>query len=251
MDATEMDAADSSPTPIPEPPYRNKVSGWWLLTAAGVSVVLWQVPFGNYLLYPFTILATWFHEMGHGVTALLLGGHFSKLLLFPDGSGMAAHGGVVWGGDWGRALVAAGGPLGPPLAGALFILAGRYYRSAHLMLIVLSATLLLSMIFWVRSPFGVVAIFLLGILIMLLAFKTTHWLQSFAIQFLGVQACVSSYQQVGYLFTRAAHINDRMMLSDTGQIAEYVGIGPYWIWGGITAALSLGILILSIRWAYR
>jgi hypothetical protein len=38
-----------------------------LALAAATTVVLWQFAAGRYLLYPFTILATWFHEMGHGL----------------------------------------------------------------------------------------------------------------------------------------------------------------------------------------
>jgi hypothetical protein len=34
------------------------------------------------LLYPVTILATWFREMGHGLCPTLLGGSFVSLSLF-------------------------------------------------------------------------------------------------------------------------------------------------------------------------
>jgi hypothetical protein len=93
-----------------------------LALAAATTVVLWQFTAGRYLLYPFTILATWFHEMGHGLCAMLLGGSFVSLSLFPDGSGYAVHSGSRFFGRPGLALVAAAGPLGPALAGALLIL---------------------------------------------------------------------------------------------------------------------------------
>ena len=51
----------------------------WLVAAAIVTAIMWQIPIGNYILYPFSILATWFHEMGHGLMALMLGGQFQKL----------------------------------------------------------------------------------------------------------------------------------------------------------------------------
>ena len=60
------------------------------LIIAGVLVIfLPQLPLGNYLLYPFTILTTWFHEMGHGLAALALGWEFERLVLLSDGSGYA------------------------------------------------------------------------------------------------------------------------------------------------------------------
>ena len=36
-----------------------------LLLAVIVVIALPALPFGNYLIYPFMILTTWFHEMGH------------------------------------------------------------------------------------------------------------------------------------------------------------------------------------------
>ncbi len=42
-----------------------------LLGIALASIMLWQTALGSLLLYPFTILATWFHEMGPGIAAAL------------------------------------------------------------------------------------------------------------------------------------------------------------------------------------
>ncbi|HEY6814612.1 MAG TPA: M50 family metallopeptidase, partial [Croceibacterium sp.] len=54
-----------------------------------LCIVLWQTYWGSLLLYPFTILATWFHEMGHGIAAMLVGGQFDRLMIYQDGSGVA------------------------------------------------------------------------------------------------------------------------------------------------------------------
>ncbi|MCU1281119.1 MAG: hypothetical protein JWM53_4665, partial [bacterium] len=47
------------------------------------------VPFGRLLLCPFTLLATWVHETGHGLAALATGGQFVRLVIFADASGFA------------------------------------------------------------------------------------------------------------------------------------------------------------------
>jgi hypothetical protein len=67
-----------------------------LIGAAIATIALWQVPGGNYILYPFTILATWFHEMAHGLMAFLLGGKFDRLIIFPNGSGIAYYSGPLF-----------------------------------------------------------------------------------------------------------------------------------------------------------
>ncbi|MEN9203146.1 MAG: M50 family metallopeptidase [Thermostichus sp. DG02_1_bins_55] len=222
---------------------------WWV-AAAGVTVLLWQFSWGNYVLYPFTLLATWFHEMGHGLTALLLGGNFHRLEIYPNGSGLAIHSGKLFLGPVGRALVAAGGPMGPPLAGAIFILASRRRGTARLGLVFLGSLLLVSAVTWVRSGFGLLVISALGLGILAVGLWASPWLRGFAIQFLGVQACVSTYRQLDYLFTATAVINGQVIPSDSSQIAQNLWL-PYWFWGGLMAVASLVLLITSLQLTFR
>ena len=219
----------------------------WLIAAAIATILLWQVPGGNYILYPFTILATWFHEMGHGLAALLLGGQFEQLQIYPNGSGVAFHRGALFLGPIGQAFVAAAGPMGPPIAGAILILASRSFKVASLSLKILGSFLILSTLIWVRSLFGLIAIPLLGLIILGIALKAPRWLQGFTVQFLGVQACVSTYLQLDYLFSASAGSG---LHSDSAQIQQQLFL-PYWFWGGLMAIASLVILVQSLRIAYR
>ncbi|MGG6297416.1 M50 family metallopeptidase [Leptolyngbya sp. AN02str] len=221
----------------------------WLVAAAIATILLWQIPLGDYILYPFSILATWFHEMGHGITALVLGGNFHQLQIFPNGSGFATHSGVRFLGPIGRALVAMGGPMGPPMAGAAFILASRHRRSARWSLIFLGLFLLISTLIWVRSLFGFVAIPALGVAILWIGTSASRWLQCFGIQFLGLQACISTYHQLDYLFMGQAFIGGQLVVSDSGQIAQNLLL-PYWFWGGFMAIASALLLYWSLRLAY-
>ncbi|MDF5715564.1 MAG: M50 family metallopeptidase [Rhizonema sp. NSF051] len=229
------------------PPVVERMGLTWLMAAAIATILLWQVPGGDYILYPFTILATWFHEMGHGLAALLLGGQFKQLQISPNGSGVAFYGGDLFLGHLGQALVAAAGPMGPPIAGAILILASQSFRVASLSLKILGSFLILSTLIWVRSLFGIVAISLLGVIILGVSFKSSRWIQGFAIQFLGVQACVSTYNQLDYLFSSSAGIG---LHSDSAQIQQQLFL-PYWFWGGLMAIASLIILVQSLRIAYK
>ncbi|WP_392535584.1 M50 family metallopeptidase [Nostoc sp. C117] len=229
------------------PPVVERMGLTWLIIAAIATALLWQIPGGDYILYPFTILATWFHEMGHGLMALLLGGQFQKLAIFSNGSGVASYVMRLSFGPIGPALVAAAGPMGPPLAGAALILASRSFTAATLCLKILGSFLLFSTLIWVRSWFGLVAIPLLGLIILGIALKAPRWVQGFSIQFLGVQACVSTYHQLDYLFSRSA---GPLGISDTAQMQQYLLL-PYWFWGGLMAIASGVILVQSLRIAYR
>jgi hypothetical protein len=85
------------------------------------------------------------------------------------------------------------------------------------------------------------------LIILGIALKAPRWAQGFAIQLLGVQACVSTYHQLDYLFSYSA---GSLGLSDTAQMQQYL-ILPYWFWGGLMAIASLVILVQSLRVAYR
>lgn len=229
------------------PPEVERMGLTWLIAAAIATTVLWQLPEGNYILYPFTILATWFHEMGHGLMALMLGGQFQRLEIFGNGSGVAYFTTNPTLGPISPALVAAAGPMGPPVAGAFLLLASRSFKTASLGLKILGGFLLFSTLVWVRSLFGFVAIPLLGLIILGIALRTPRWVQGFTVQFLGVQACVSTYHQLDYLFSYSA---GPLGISDTAQIQRYLLL-PYWFWGGFMAIASLIILVQSLRVAYR
>lgn len=222
----------------------------WLLLSAVVTVVLWQFPVGQYLLYPFTILGTWFHEMGHGLTAVLLGGKFRYLQIFPNGSGLATHAGSLLFGSFGQALVAAGGPMGPPIAGSLFIFASRSRRAAKISLLLFGIVLALSVIIWIRTAFGMIVILLLAASVMIMGLRAESAAQVFAVQFLGVQACISTFRDFNYLFTAGGHIGEHYFPSDTSVIAEHLLL-PYWFWGLLLAGFSLIILYRSLKAVYR
>lgn len=221
-----------------------------LLGIALASVLLWQTALGSLLLYPFTILATWFHEMGHGIAAMLTGSRFERLLIFPDGSGVALSLRPADGNRVTEALIAASGPLGPALAGALLIIASRTATATRVALSVLGAALIVSTAVWVRSLTGWLVLPALGVAILVLARRGSVPWQRFSIQLLGVQACISVWRQFDYLFSSGGSIGGQLQRSDTSAIADVLLL-PYWLWGAIISAMIVAMLWGSFRIAFR
>ncbi len=236
------------PTTLPDQDQKQRII--LLLGIALVSIVLWQTWLGSLLLYPFSILATWFHEMGHGLVALLTGRGFERLEIFADGSGVATSLRPADGFGLTDALVAAGGPLGPALAGAALIVASRSPAATQGALAVLGAALILSTLLWVRSLTGWLVLPALGAALGLLAWRGALPLQRFAIQLLGVQACISVWRQFGYLFSPGGNVGGQPHRSDTGAIADALLL-PWWVWGAAISAAILALLWLSFRLAFR
>lgn len=221
-----------------------------LLGIAVVSVILWQTSIGSYLLYPFTILATWFHEMGHGIAAMLTGAQFEHLLIFPDGSGVAVSLVPADASGLTDALISASGPLGPAIAGSLLIVASRTDGATRAALTIAGAALLVSTLIWVRSLTGWLILPALGVAILALALRGTAAQQRFGIQLLGVQACISVWQQFGYLFSSGGSVGGALHRSDTGAIADVLLL-PYWFWGAAISAAIMALLWGSFAVAFR
>jgi hypothetical protein len=221
-----------------------------LAAIALASIVLWQTRLGCLLLYPFTILATWFHEMGHGLVAMLTGRGFEQLRIFADGSGFAVSLRPADGYGLIDALIAAGGPFGPGIAGALLIIASRSPAATRNALFVLGAALILSTLIWVRSLVGWLVLPALGLAFIAVALRGSLPWRGFAIQLLGVQACISVWRQFDYLFSAGGSVGGEAQRSDTGAIADALLL-PYWVWGAAISVAILALLWVSFRFAFK
>lgn len=219
------------------------------LILAGVLVTfLPGVPLLGMLIYPFTILSTWYHEMGHGLTALAQGYQFDLLVVNADGSGYAQSRSPIDSTATSRALVAMGGPLGPSLIGSALILASsarKYWKPA---LIALAAALAISTLIWVRGLVGWIVLPALAATLILIAFRAPDWLKRFALQFLGVLGALSMFSDWDYLFSESGMVGGRMMLSDTGTMEAALWL-PHWIWAIIIIAISGVMVGASLRYA--
>lgn len=219
-----------------------------LLLAGLVVIFLPALPFGNYLVYPFLILATWFHEMGHGLAALAAGQDFRQLMIFANGSGVAESAVAADAGIWVRAAIAAGGPLGPSVVGALLILASARERLWRPALWLMAGAIFASVILYVRSPTGYAVLPLVAAALALAAWRGKPVLVRFTLQFIGLLAAMSCLRDFEYLFTREAVINGTRVVSDTGQLAALTGL-PHWLWAIAILAISALMIGASLKFA--
>ena len=94
-----------------------------------------------------------------------------------------------------------------------------------------------------RTGVGILLITLLGLIILGIGLEASPEIKVFAIQFLGVQACISTFRDFDYVFR---YYNGS---SDTAKIAKIL-ILPHWFWGFVIAIASVFLLIQSLRIAY-
>lgn len=217
-----------------------------LLAAAIVFVVGNWVPFGHAALYPLTLFTTWMHEMGHGLTALVLGGRFDSLDIFADGSGLA-HAEAGWG--WHMAVVALGGLLAPPLVGAALLAFVHGPRRARVVLAMLAAALVVSLAIFVRSTAGLIAMPLVAAALGWAAWRGPH--KVVIVQTLGVILALDTLtQMVSYVFEDYVEIDGHKLPSDIHSVSAGFG-GHYVLWGIVVTAFAVGLLALALWWAWR
>lgn len=217
-----------------------------IAAAVVVMVVSHLVPFGDTILYPFTLMATWVHEMGHGLTALLVGGSFESLDVFANGSGLA-H--VSAPAPWQHAAYAAGGLVAPPIVGALILALGRGPARARIALGALALVMAISLPVWVRSVAGWIALPLLVLVIGYFAVKAGPIVRTIAAQFVGLLLALDTLTGIDYLFTGSATVDGVERPSDVALIADALG-GHFLFYGIPLALLSLALLVLGVRLAW-
>ncbi|MEM1052594.1 MAG: M50 family metallopeptidase, partial [Pseudomonadota bacterium] len=203
-----------------------------LILAAFIVLALPSLPFGAYLVYPFAILTTWFHEMGHGLTALVLGQSFDRLLIFADGSGLAESRVAIDASPFLRAAIAAGGPLAPTLFGAGLIVASAHRKLWRPVLWGTSIAIFASVILYVRSPVGFAVLPLIALTLAVIAWKASPGINRFTLQFIGVLGAMSMFSDYRYFFTESVEIGGKTILSDTGQIEAALWL-PHWFWAAL------------------
>lgn len=233
-----------------KPLAKNKKNLIWLISFALLTIVIWNIPNGKLIFYPFTILGTWFHEMGHGLTAWVLGGNFTKLEIYSNGSGLAQFTHNF--SNFKLGLTAAAGPFGPTIAGALLIIASVHKNSTKTAMIILSLMMLTSCIIWIRPVFGLgfFIILALGLLIGYFSLKSNYSTQALILQFLGIQSFTSVYLSIGYLFSSGGIIGNAQYYSDTQVIADNFFF-PFWFWGGAIILFSLIMIYYSFKIIYK
>ena len=187
-----------------------------LLSIVAIAVV-WRLPYGQQILFPFSLLATYAHEMGHGLTALLVGAEFDRLALHADGSGLAQWHGSP--GRPGKALIAAGGLLGPSVAGITLLLVARSPRHARILLALLAAFVLLTLVLWARNAFAIGFLLATAAAFAICARWLPGLAAAFLLHFIAALLCMALYRDLDYMFSAYALVGGTSRPSDSALIA--------------------------------
>ncbi|MFA5137660.1 MAG: M50 family metallopeptidase [Elusimicrobiota bacterium] len=202
------------------------------LVAAFVLIAcFWDYAF----MTPLKILVVFFHEISHGLAAVLTGGSIVNLKVSADQSGLACTTGGC------RFVVLSAGYLGSFAWGSALILAAAFVKRARILSGLLGVVLAAITLLYVRNPFGI----LFGALAAAAFLASARWLNDltndFLIRVVGVTSC-------GYaiLDIYSDTISRKVCCSDASRLASITFI-PSLVWGVLWVALS----VYGIYWTLK
>jgi hypothetical protein len=208
-------------------------------------IILMNVPYVHWVMYPFTVYSTWIHELCHAMAALMAGGTVEKLELFPDTSGLAtAH----FTKDDRLPFFASAGYQGTAVIGMLLLMVRRTKRGPRAGTMAIAILMLISVAVWVRNTFGILFLLGMGITLCLAAwFFTSMWIRNLYVV-LAVTCVLNAITSVGVLFGDKAKVNGEDVPSDAESMADLTG-GSRTTWASIWLGMALGMALLGFLFA--
>lgn len=225
-----------------------------LLIAAAISVVLWFIPYAEFLTYPFRIFVTFIHEGGHALAALLTGNSVASLSVATNASGETY---TTQGGIFSQVLISSAGYLGSMVFGALLLVLIRKTVAARIVLLgcaifIFGLTMIYGLIkpvFWMTAwsgiPFTLLAGTIISVGLILIARFASAKVATFFVSFLAAQCVLNALYDLKTVFFLSSPFAPSVP-TDAMNMAQATHI-PAIFWTVIWIAMALGILWFAMR----
>lgn len=222
---------------------KNKKQLWILLLVFIFSTFLWYIPYANIILYPFKLFATFIHEFGHAITAIITGGGVYNLIINPDASGLTITSGGL------EFIILSGGYLGSTLVGALLLIlsSSENEQITKISLISIVAIMIIAMILFVRDLFTFITTLIFICMIISIIIKAGHTINNLFLDFLAIQCCFYSLYNINVVFglsIKGHGQNDAAMLQNLTFI-------PAPIWAIAWLILSFITFFFVVKLIYK
>ncbi len=205
---------------------------WQLLVITALVLALWQTP----ALIPLKILVVLFHEISHGLAAILTGGEIISLSVSTDQGGLA----ITRGGS--RFLILTAGYLGSLLIGVALLLAGLHSRADKAIVIGLGLGMLAIAAIYIREVFPLAFTALAGA-----AFAAAGWflpntVSDLILRVIGLTSIIYVPRDIFSDTIARSHLrSDAFMLGEA-----FFGTATFW--GVVWLAISAVVVLWCVRY---
>lgn len=193
-----------------------------------VALFLGKTP----LRHPFQWLETYYHELSHGIAAMVTGGRIEKIKLSLNGSGLC-----YTRGGW-RFFILLAGYTGASLWGAYLYLTGWHMGNdgSIVLLAVELGLLALATLLWVRDPITLLIMLAMGLLYGLpLYFTDLQPHVAYTLQFIGIYVMLNAIRA-------PLHLIDGQLVGDGAELAKSTLILPEGFWIAFWFVFALATL---------
>jgi len=178
------------------------------------------VSFLPFVSWPFMWVQTFFHEISHGLAAILTGGNISSIELHIRGSGVCyTQGGM-------RFIVAFSGYFGAAVCGMLFYLsvAGMGHNKVRVFSLVFGSLVVFSLVMWARDLITILIMLVIAALCFVPLINNWHpRLVQYFMQFIGCYILLDALKTPLYLIDGRS-FGDGETLSKLTHLPEIVWV---------------------------
>jgi Peptidase M50B-like len=204
---------------------------WQIIVLTIAAFALYETP----ALMPLRLLVVFFHELSHGLTAILTGGSIVSLTLSPDEGGLATTtGGNLF-------LIVSAGYVGSLMVGVLLFLIALRTTFDRLAVAALGICTLLIAALYIRDSFALVFCGLAGAALLLVARFTLASVNDLVLRIIGLTSMLYVPQDIVSDTISRSHLR-----SDARILAEEFG-GATVLWGVAWLIISMAAIGLTLR----
>jgi len=210
-------------------------------------LICMNIPIIKWILYPFTIFSTWIHELCHGLSAIIMGGSISKIMIYPDTSGLA----YTSINPNRRGFVASAGYQGTAVIGCILLLFRRTKRGPRTGTMIIALLMVISSCAWIRNVFGFAFILCFGLILIGIAWKLPSRYMRDVYIVLAVTCALNAITSIHDLFGSNYQINgntDSPCTTDAHTMSDVVG-GSYLFWAFLWLFLAIILTVVGFIFA--
>ena len=214
---------------------------WTEMTGLLITLVAILFLWNTWVVYPLKILVVFFHELSHGLMAVITGGSIKEIRLVVEQGGLC----VTAGGN--RFLTLSAGYLGSLVVGGVILVLAARTRHDRMIATFLGGLIILISLLFVRPviSFGMIFGLLSGAGIMAAGKFLPEDVNDFILKVIGLTSCLYA------VFDIKSDILDRPYLcSDARMLAELTYLPTlFWglLWIGIAVIAASYFLVLASR----
>ncbi|MCC6797762.1 MAG: M50 family metallopeptidase [Candidatus Hydrogenedentes bacterium] len=202
-----------------------------------IIVVLWD----TWAVYPLRLLVVFFHELSHGITAVITGGSIVEIQMNAQEGGLC----ITRGGN--RFLTLSAGYLGSLLWGGAILLFATRTKGSQIVLELLGGLLIVVTLIWVRPliGFGVGFGLATGLVLIALANFLRPMITELILIVIGLTSCLYAVLDIkSDILDRPQAVSDAVLLADaTGVPAMVWGV----LWLGVSIVLAVRFILIASR----